>query len=161
MTLTPWEILLICMGFLVLAGVFVTLNRYIAYKERVALARLGFSLEDLSREAAQMRHGNRGVLWGGVITATSGLALLLGLSTLGIGVWLLGGLLPLFVGLGMVLIYLMTRGPAGQGAPAGEEEAHDEEGLAGGDGVAASNGNGGREQPSRERAEGAGEQRRA
>ena len=42
----------------------------------------------------QARHGSRGVLWGGVITAMSGLALLLGLSTIGFGAWLLGGLLP-------------------------------------------------------------------
>lgn len=91
---------------------FITLNRYISYKERVALAQLGFSLEDLSRDATKKRYGNRGVLWGGVITTMSGLALLLGLATLGTGAWLLAGLLPLFVGLGMVLIYFITLGPA-------------------------------------------------
>ncbi len=91
---------------------FVTLNRYITYKERVELARLGFSLEDLNRDAATKRQGHRGVLWGGVMTAMSGLALLLGLSTLGMGAWLLGGLLPLFVGLGMVFIYFNTSGTA-------------------------------------------------
>jgi hypothetical protein len=102
---------IIILPFLLLLIVlmFVTLNRYIRYKERVALAQLGFSLDDMSRaDATTGRRGNRGVLWGGVITATSGLALLLGLSTLGIGAWLLAGLLPLFVGLGMVLIYYMT-----------------------------------------------------
>lgn len=97
--------------FVVTLG-FITLNRYIAYKERVALAQLGFSLEDMSRHADAKRHGNRGVLWGGVITTTSGLALLLGLATIGTGAWLLGGLIPLFVGLGMVLIYFLTLGPA-------------------------------------------------
>ncbi len=122
MRLTPWQILLIPAVIVFLAGIFITINRYFAYKERVELARLGFSLEDLDRQTAQMHHGNRGVLWGGVITTASGLALLLGLSTLGSGVWLLGGLLPLFVGLGMILIYLMTRGPAGQpDASDGEE----------------------------------------
>ena len=73
---------------------FITLNRYISYKERVALAQLGFSPEDLDRNEAAKRHGSRGVLWGGVITAMSGLALLLGLATLGTGAWLLAGLLP-------------------------------------------------------------------
>ena len=91
---------------------FVTLNRYIAYKERVALAQLGFSPEDLDRHMPARTQGNRGVLWGGVVTAASGLGLTLGLATLGVGAWLLGGLVPLFVGLGIVLIYFMTMGPA-------------------------------------------------
>lgn len=110
MTLSPYAIILIpCAVLMVVLG-FVTLNRYIAYKERVELARLGFSLEDL--DATTKRHGHRGVLWGGVMTAMSGLALLLGLSTLGMGAWLLGGLLPLFVGVGMVFIYFNTSGTA-------------------------------------------------
>ena len=57
-----------------------------------------------------------------MITATSGLALFLGLSTLGRGVWLLGGLLPLFVGLGMVLIYFLTLGTGGGRDPDGKTE---------------------------------------
>ncbi|NLG29423.1 MAG: hypothetical protein GX557_16055, partial [Chloroflexi bacterium] len=126
---------------LLIVLIFVTLNRYIRYKERVALAQLGFSLDDMSRADAAGRRGNRGVLWGGVITATSGLALLLGLSTLGIGAWLLAGLLPLFVGLGMVLIYYMTMGaeprstsaqpplPGKASADAGDGEAEAELGA--------------------------------
>ena len=117
--LSFWTILVIPFALGIVTLGFVTLNRYIAYKERVALAQLGFSLQDLSRDAAAKMRGNRGVLWGGVITATSGLALLMGLATLGVGVWLLAGLLPLFVGLGMVLIYFLTMGTA----PATEEEA--------------------------------------
>jgi len=112
MNLSIWAIVLIPFGLMILLLGFITLNRYIAYKERVALAQLGFSLEALSRDAAAKTRGNRGVLWGGVITATSGLALLMGLGTLGVGVWLLAGLLPLFVGLGMVLIYFLTMGAA-------------------------------------------------
>lgn len=108
-----WVIILVIFALLIVLLGFVTLNRYIGYKERVALAQLGFSLDDLHRDAAK-KYGNRGVLWGGVITAMSGLALLLGLSTLGTGAWLLAGLLPLFVGLGMVVIYLLTLGPAPQ-----------------------------------------------
>ena len=111
MTLNMLAILLIPCLLLVIVLSFITLNRFISYKERVALAQLGFTIEDLNRDAAA-RHGSRGVLWGGVITAMSGLALLLGLSTIGFGAWLLGGLLPLFVGLGMVLIYFTTAGPA-------------------------------------------------
>ena len=104
--LTPFLLLFAILGF-------ITLNRYIAYKERVALAQLGFTPESLAQEGGEQR-GNRGVLWGGVITAMSGLALLLGLATLDTGAWLIGGLLPLCVGLGMVVIYFMTMGPAGE-----------------------------------------------
>lgn len=110
MNLSFWAVVLVTFGVGIVVLGFVTLNRYFAYKERVALAQLGFSLEALSRDAAAKTSGNRGVLWGGVITATSGLALLLGLATLGRGVWLLAGFLPLFVGLGMVLIYFLTMG---------------------------------------------------
>jgi len=120
--LTPWDILLVPIGLLVFVLVIITLNRYIAYKERVALARLGYSLEDLKRDALGARRGSRGVLWGGVITLMSGLALLLGLSTLGKGIWLLGGLLPLFVGLGMVLIYFATL----EGVPPDDEAVMEE-----------------------------------
>jgi len=71
------------------------------------------------------------VLWGGVITTMSGLALLLGLATLGIGAWLLAGLLPLFVGLGMVLIYFMTLGPAPDEKRAQSAEVQNPEGSTG------------------------------
>lgn len=116
----PLLLLFIVLGF-------VTLNRYITYKERVAMMRSGFPVEAMHRDA-QERQGNRGVLWGGVITAMSGLALLLSLATLGMGVWLLAGLLPLFVGLGIVLIYYMTLGsaPAPQKA---DWEMDEKEGL--------------------------------
>lgn len=118
-----WVILSAPFFFFFMLFVFVTLNRYIGYKERVELARLGFSLEEIQRDAAK-KQGSRGVLWGGVITGMSGLALLLGLSTLGMGAWLLGGLLPLFVGLGMILIYFMTTGSV---EPASEKDARDED----------------------------------
>lgn len=115
--MSPDVVLLIITPFalLIVLLVFVTVNRYIAYKERVALARLGFTPRDFSIRRAQERRGSRGVLWGGVITMMSGLALLLGLSTLGAGYWLIAGLLPLFVGLGMLLIYFIITG-----APASE-----------------------------------------
>jgi len=68
------------------------------------------------------------VLWGGVMTAMSGLALLLGLSTLGMGAWLIGGLLPLFVGLGMVFIYFYTSGAA-PGPTEQHEAPHEDNGA--------------------------------
>ncbi|MHB9034493.1 MAG: hypothetical protein ACYC6L_15785, partial [Anaerolineae bacterium] len=110
-----WVLLVTVLGFL-------TLGRYIAYKERVALAQLGFTPETLRTDVPK-QGGKRGVLWGGVITAMSGMALLLGLSTLGMGVWILGGLVPLFVGIGMVIIYFLVGNSAEQPkSPEGSKE---------------------------------------
>lgn len=109
MTLTFWSLFVFPFVLVTVVLTFVTLNRYIRYKERVALAQLGYAPDDNGLHQTN-RGGNRGVLWGGVITAASGLALLLGLGTLGMGAWLIAGLLPLFVGLGMVLIYYLTMG---------------------------------------------------
>lgn len=111
MTLTFWSLFVFPFVLVTVVLAFVTLNRYIRYKERVALAQLGYAPDENDLRLAS-RGGNRGVLWGGVITAASGLALLLGLGTLGMGAWLIAGLLPLFVGLGMVLIYYLTMGAA-------------------------------------------------
>lgn len=116
---TFWVIIFVPFVLLFLLLFFITLNRYIAYKERIALARLGYPPETIA-QAQSRRQGGRGVLWGGVITGMSGLALLLGLSTLGTGAWLLAGLLPLFVGLGMVVVYFVT-----PGTPPPERQAHD------------------------------------
>ncbi len=55
------------------------------------------------------RRNGRGGLQGGVTTAAVGLALLLGLATLGFGPWLIGGLIPLFVGLVQILFALLER----------------------------------------------------
>ncbi|MBC7236977.1 MAG: hypothetical protein H5T69_14140 [Chloroflexi bacterium] len=133
MPATFWVIIFVPFVLLFLLLFFITLNRYITYKERVALARLGYAPEEISQSLAK-RPGNRGVLWGGVITGMSGLALLLGLSTLGIGAWLLAGLLPLFVGLGMVVVYFITLGPpvggtSSQEAPSSEPIVADNKGA--------------------------------
>lgn len=102
---------------------FVVAMRYILYRERIGLAQHGIFLPEESFWERLSQRTPRGILWAGIITACCGLALLLGLYTIGLGPWLLGGLIPFFVGLGMVLIYLA-------GAPArkrlkqepGEEE---------------------------------------
>jgi hypothetical protein len=85
---------------------FVVAIRYINYRERVALAQHGvFTPDESTFWERWSQRSPRGVLWAGVITTMSGLALFLGLLTIGIGWWLLGGLIPLFVGLGMVFLY--------------------------------------------------------
>lgn len=90
--------------------IFTAVMRYITYKERVALVERGVDIDSLFRSQRLGRQGNRGILWAGTITATSGLGILLGLWMLGRGVWLIAGFLPLFIGLGMLAIYYVTLG---------------------------------------------------
>ncbi len=98
--------------FLILFG-FVALMRYLSYRETLALAERG-----LVRAERAGGNGADTLRWGIVITAV-GLALCLGLYPLGflggtrfplgLGPWMLVGLLPTFFGLGLVLIYVLTR----------------------------------------------------
>ncbi|MGB9724216.1 MAG: DUF6249 domain-containing protein [Chloroflexia bacterium] len=99
---------------------FLAFIRYITYRERVLLAQLGMTPPEESFLERLEHRTPRGVLWAGLITAMVGLALLLGLATLGTGPWLLGGLLPLFVGLGMVLLYFLGGGRRKKSPPAEE-----------------------------------------
>lgn len=101
---------------------FLAVIRYINYRERVLLAQLGITLPEESFLERLEHRTPRGVLWAGLITAMVGLALLLGLATLGTGPWLLGGLLPLFIGLGMVLIYFVGGGRRKKAPPADESK---------------------------------------
>lgn len=89
----------------VMLMLFVVAMRYINYRERIALAEYGMTPPDESFWERISERSPRGVLWAGVITTMSGLALLLGLLMLGRGWWLLGGLIPLFVGLGLLFMY--------------------------------------------------------
>ena len=109
-------LILVSPSVLIIASLaFVAAMRYIAYKERVALVERGVDIEDLFRSQRLGRQGNRGILWAGTITAASGLGILLGLWMLGRGIWLIAGFLPLFIGLGMLAIYYVTRGSAVEG----------------------------------------------
>jgi hypothetical protein len=108
-------LILVSPSVLIIAALaFAAAMRYIAYKERVALVERGVDIEDLFRTQRLGRQGNRGILWAGTITATSGLGILMGLWMLGRGVWLTAGFLPLFIGLGMLAIYYVTRGSAAE-----------------------------------------------
>ena len=89
---------------------FLAFMRYIRYKETIALAEKG-----LTRPESKL---NKTILrWGIVITAL-GLALTIGLYLIGfasadtyplhLGPWMLGGFVPLFLGLGLVLLHYLT-----------------------------------------------------
>lgn len=103
------------LGFFGLLFGFILLYRYLNYRETLALAEKG--LVRPPREHSGQ--GRAALVWGILITAV-GLALTLGLWPLGLafganeyplgfGPWMLVGLLPLFFGLALVLVYVLTR----------------------------------------------------
>lgn len=110
---------IICAGTLGLFGLlfgFILVMRYLSYRETLFLAEKG-----LVKPQRERNGGSRAALVWGIILAAIGLALTLGLwplgfvgfgSTypLGFGPWMLVGLLPLFFGLGLILIYVLTGG---------------------------------------------------
>jgi hypothetical protein len=108
--------LLICLGTvgtLVVIFGFILLMRYINYKETLALAEKGLA-------RSEQRHENKPLLRWGIIVTALGIALTLGLLPigfgsagqtypLGLGPWMLGGLVPLFLGLGLILMYYLAK----------------------------------------------------
>jgi hypothetical protein len=92
---------------------FVAFMRLLRYRETLALAEKG-----LMRPKRTWRNGQDTLRWGIIITAV-GLALCIGIYPMGFvvgtefplhfGPWMLIGLMPTFFGLGLVLIYYLTR----------------------------------------------------
>ena len=99
------------MGFLlaILFGL-IALIRYLNYREAIALAENGLTPPEKKTNQPLLR-------WGIVLTSL-GLALTLGLYFAGfaayenyplhLGPWMLGGLIPLFFGLGLILLHYLT-----------------------------------------------------
>lgn len=89
---------------------FLAFLRYMKYKETIALAEKGLTAPETKSGKALLR-------WGIVITSL-GLALTIGLYLAGfasaeeyplhLGPWMLGGFVPLFLGLGLVLLHFLT-----------------------------------------------------
>jgi len=98
------SILVVILGFL-------AFMRYINYRETLALAEKG-----LTRPEA--KNGKSLLRWGILVTAL-GLALSFGLYFIGfdsaenyplhLGPWMLGGFVPLFLGLGLILSHFLTQ----------------------------------------------------
>ena len=89
---------------------FLAYTRYLRYKETVALAERGLV------QPPPRNGGNSGTLRWGVITTAVGIALCLGMwpigffvdSFLGLGPWLLPGLLPFFIGLAFISLHYLN-----------------------------------------------------
>ena len=89
---------------------FLAFLRYMKYKETIALAEKGLTAPESRSTKTLLR-------WGIVLTAL-GLVLTFGLYLIGfassdsyplhLGPWMLGGLIPLFLGLGLVLLHYLT-----------------------------------------------------
>ena len=97
-------------GSLIVIFSLLAFMRYMKYKETIALAEKGFTTPESESNKTLLR-------WGILITAL-GLALTIGLYSIGfasadtyplhLGPWMLGGLIPLFLGLGLVLLHYLT-----------------------------------------------------
>ncbi|MBL8100548.1 MAG: hypothetical protein JNK81_15295 [Anaerolineales bacterium] len=108
------DALIPCLGIvtiLIIIFGFLAFLRYMNYKETIALAEKGLTKPE--------KKSGKGLLrWGIVITAL-GFALSIGLYTIGfvadennyplrLGPWMLGGFVPLFLGLGLILLHYLT-----------------------------------------------------
>ncbi len=89
---------------------FIILLRYIRYKENMLMIQRG-----IAPDATQIPPGLNGRrpltpayrLRNGIITCCVGVALFFGLLTMGVGPWLLGGLIPFAYGIGELLTIVL------------------------------------------------------
>jgi len=102
-----------CLGVVGIVAIifgFLAFLRYMKYKETIALAEKG-----LTRPKSK---SSKGFLFWGILVTAIGFALTIGLYTLGfdspndyplhLGPWMLGGFVPLFLGLGLILIHVLS-----------------------------------------------------
>ena len=106
--------LFLCLGLIGVVAIvfgFLAFIRYLNYKETLTLAEKGLP-------RPEQKPGN-GLLRWGILTSALGLALSLGLYPIGfsagdsyplhLGPWMLGGFVPLFLGIGLVLLHFLTQ----------------------------------------------------
>ena len=89
---------------------FLAFLRYMNYKETLALAEKGLAKSETK--------SGKGLLRWGIIITSIGFALTLGLHFIGsdspndyplhLGPWMLGGFVPLFLGIGLILLHYLT-----------------------------------------------------
>jgi hypothetical protein len=98
-------------GILAIIFGFLAFLRYMNYKETLALAEKGLTKPEGNKPASNL------LRWGIIITAL-GFALSIGLYPIGfdsgnnyplhLGPWMLGGFVPLFLGIGLILLHYLT-----------------------------------------------------
>jgi len=107
------DALIPCLGVVAIVLIifgFLAFLRYMNYKETLALAEKGLTKPETK--------SHKGLLRWGTILSSLGLALSLGLYFIGfnsptnyplhLGPWMLGGFVPLFLGMGLVLLHFLT-----------------------------------------------------
>src|SRR5262245_49104218 len=97
------SILIVIFGFLAFL-------RYMNYRETLALAEKGLTRPE--------KKSSRGFLRWGILITAIGLAFTIGLYVIGfgsadvyplhLGPWMLGGFIPLFLGIGLILVHYLT-----------------------------------------------------
>lgn len=102
---------------------FVLISRWISYKEKLAMLERGVKPSEFN---IQHRHEPRHSLRGALTTTFIGLALTIGLLTLGFGPWLLGGLIPMFIGVAQLIAYLLQPDPKRNGNGVQERDADEQ-----------------------------------
>ncbi len=94
-----------------------TIKRYWEHRERMAAIEKGVLPSQIGEDAdiAEVGASPSSRLQSALVTTAVGLALTVGLGSIGFGPWLLGGLIPLFVGLAGIFTYLVSSRPRPQG----------------------------------------------
>lgn len=107
------DALIPCLGVVGIVAIifgFLAFLRYMNYKETIALAEKGLTKPDAK--------SGKGLLRWGIVVASIGFALSIGLYTIGfdsasryplhLGPWMLGGFIPLFLGIGLILVHYLA-----------------------------------------------------
>ncbi len=107
------DVLIPCLGVVGIVAIifaFLAFLRYMNYRETITLAEKG-----LTRPEPK---SGKGLLRWGILVTALGFALTIGLYTIGfaaaegyplhLGPWMLGGFVPLFLGIGLILIHILT-----------------------------------------------------
>ncbi len=96
---------------LIMVFLFVVTIMLLKHRETMAMIEKGLVTRKVEDDDQESREA---ALRGGLITSAVGLALLLGLWTIGVGPWLLGGLIPLFIGFARIIgAFFASKNPRG------------------------------------------------
>ena len=89
-----------------LAGIaYAAFSRYLKHKEWMAMIQQGMVPEDLERKFNREWKASTG---SAVTITLIGIAITAGLLTIGVGPWLIGGLVPTAIGCGLLISQLLT-----------------------------------------------------